>query len=618
MRAEDTTLYTYDLSPLLNAPTNTVAARQRAWDELQFLVSLQAQANRDKPRLYFYAVGNNGSIDRFWLHWLQEPHGWLSDLSIKPLNSFDSVVSTFRRCLKGVVVWDDRVPATANVAASIAGVKGLGILRYDPSVDSLYDRLVLKAGGPMLPVVTRLLHTNGSPMFTSHGKIEGTDLPSTGSAKDDAYLWAAEKYLRTGRCDPALLAYYPDAYWITSGSTVPLIQTLLVNEDYYIAHRGFFFDLSPWDDEAPNDDPSQPIGSDAKTLQTILRIAYDRLHSPKSTVPSGGTHQRSNGMIMVGGFPPWDQKYTDLTGGKHGGVATEWRYAEILSCYNAYMDADAASINPMANSSLFCHYPLAKVYPQCNLPTINSLKQSGLIQPNGKVALHHYIAIYVGDYDSSAWLYEKLPQLWTDPIRGQIPIAWAFNPNLDKRFPVGMAYIRQTATPNDTFIAGDSGAGYLNPGYLDPPRRWSDLPSGLEDWVKHCERAYHRWDIHCTGFIIDGNAPPMDSTTLQAYAHFSDGGFIAQKLPSYQGLVDGVPYLRMTADLNGTSQAAAEQIAQNIPGQDPSFQIYRTILWSPSGLKQLYEETARLRPDVRIVDTNTLMLLLKTYLNETR
>lgn len=609
------TIYTYDLTSLLSQPVSTIQEREHVWDELQFLVSLQAMANRQHPKLYFFAVGDNGSIDHFWFNWMTKPNQWLHDYKVVQLSNFHEVLSKFHGYLKGLVVWDGNVPATSNVAATISGVKGLAIVRYDPKEGSLFSALTNEASGPRLSVKEWLVNRDGSSMFTGKGDIPGTGIPSTGSAKDDAYIWAGLKYIKTGKCNPTVMGYYPDAFWIKSMSPVTLVRTLIVNQDYFMSHKAFFFDLSPWDDETPKDDPSQPVGSDARTLEYILRLAYDQLHgNSHEKYKNLADNKQASGMIMVGGFTPWDQKYTDFTGGKHGGVATEWRYAEILSCYNAYMDADAPGINAMANASFYCHYPLAKRYPQKNLSTLTSLKNEGLVQANGDVAPKVYVGIYVGDYDSSAWLYQRIPELWTDKVRGEIPIAWAFNPNLCLRFPVGMAYTRETATPNDTFTTGDSGAGYLNPGYLDPPRKWSDLPSGLKDWETHCERFYKRWDLRVTGFVIDGNAPPMDQATLKAYAHFSPGGFVAQKLPAYQGLVDGAPYLAMAADLDFSSEKAARFIAQNAPTQAPAFRVYRTILWSPSGLKKLYDDLESLRPDIKIVDLNTLMLLLKTHL----
>jgi hypothetical protein len=467
-------------------------------------------------------------------------------------------------------------------------------LRFDPRRDSLYYQLVEAVDGPRLEVKLRLLNTDGSPMFT--GK-------RSGSAKCDAMLWAVDRYLKTRKCDPQHLAYYPDAWWLAGKARVSPLNNLLCNHDYYIARRAFFFDLGPWDDEAPNDDPGQPPGTDAKTLLEVLAAAQIAAQA---------------GIIHVGGFTPWDQKYTDYTSGRHGGVPTEWRYAEILSCYNAYMDADAPGLHAMANASVFQHYPLAAHYPQKNLPTPAELETKGYLDSVGKVVARNFASIYVGDYDSAAWLYQRAPEIWDDPNRGKIPLGWAFNPALAQRFPVGLAHTRATATPNDTFVAGDSGFGYLNPGYLVPPRRWSGLPSGLGAWERLCTEGYRQWDLRITGFVIDGNAPPMSDAVQAAYARFSPGGVIAQKIPE-RSLVHGVPFLRMGTDLPDPQQGARLIVEAFPPGRrSPDFRIFRSILWTPTMHKQMFDAVRKQRPDIEFVEPYTLLELLRRRLLEER
>ena len=124
----------------------------------------------------------------------------------------------------------------------------------------------------------------------------------------------------------------------------------------------------------------------------------------------------------------------------------------------------------------------------------------------------------MGDYDAAAWLYQQLPSMWTDPRRGETPLSWAFNPNLCYRFPLGMAWARAHMTDQDFFVAGDSGAGYLNPGLLSPPRWHSDLPSGMDAWERHCQALFDQWDISVTGFVIDGFGPPLTEDGWDAYA----------------------------------------------------------------------------------------------------
>lgn len=579
----------YDLTHLDAVDTSSLEARRRAWDELHLVSAVQGLANREKPRLYVYWVGDRGGIDRYWMGRLREEGRWLHHSMEQPVANLDALLAQFRGCYQGLVVWDEAVPATSNVASTAAGAADLLPVRYDASPDSLYTKLTREA---KLPVVVSLVDKPDSPIRTLAAE--------TSSAKCRAYLWAVKEYLASGKCKPSKMGYYPDAFYLGGSVDVPLQRTLLSNHDYFIAQRGFIFDLMPWEDDVPRDDPSQAVGDDFRTLQAILKTAY------------AATQGRE--MIHMGGFVPWDHKYTDYTGEKYGGVATEWRLGEILSCYNGYMDADAPGLNAMANASFFQHFPLKAKYPQANIPTVDDLRKRGLIGSDDSVTSKAYVTVYVGDYDAAAWLYQRMPDLWDDPARGSIPLGWAFNPNLADRFPVGMDYTRETASPNDTFVCGDCGAGYLNPGYLTPPRRFSDLPSGLDLWEKHCTKYFQQWDLSLTGFVIDGFAPEMTPEAQKAYTRFSPRGVVTQyssKRPR-ESMIDGVPFLRMEADLDRKGDENAKLIAETAPAAT-SFSFYRTILWSPTRHKELFEAVRKLRPDVEFVEPHTLMALMKHH-----
>ena len=594
--ASPKTLCTYDLTYTLKLDRAKPDQCRKIWDDAHFVTSLQGIVNRKSPRLYvFFVGGEDGSIDRYWLRRMREPGEWLEKYEIKTLPDINALIRRFKGDINGLVVYDERVPATSNVASTIAAVGNLACARYDTSEGSLYHHLTedLK-----LPVKIRLLNADGSSMFTGKGTIPSSKTPSTGSAKCDAYIWAKEKYLDSGKCNPVKMGNYMDAYWIAhSGGYIP--NHTLSNHDYFIAQRGFFFDLGPWDDETPVDDPNQPLGTDVRTMQAIMRSAWEQVQGKK--------------MIHVGGFTPWDKKYTDHggAGGKHGGVPTEWRYSEVISCFNGYMDADALGLSAMANASVFMHYPLKAKYPQ-KLPTVAGLRAKGLITADGKVAPKSYVTIYVGDYDSAAWLYQRIPDLWDDPVRGQIPLGWAFNPNLADRFAVGMAYTRKTASPNDYFVAGDSGAGYLNPGHLQEPRRFSGLPSGVKTWTEHCKKYYNQWDLSVTGFVIDGYAPETNDEVKDAYTVFSRNGIVAQKIERW-GIYKGMPFIRMSDDLTQTPEQSAQRVLSRTSDQRPEFFIFRDILWSPANQKNLFD-AIKADPkgkDVQIVDPYTLFLLIK-------
>lgn len=88
----------------------------------------------------------------------------------------------------------------------------------------------------------------------------------TGSAKNDAYRWAIDNYLSKGLCDKHRLFICEDAYSTRQRGIVDYV----VVRDWAVKNAAFVFDLSPWGDEVPQDDPAQPIGTDLATYKAIL------------------------------------------------------------------------------------------------------------------------------------------------------------------------------------------------------------------------------------------------------------------------------------------------------------------------------------------------------------
>ncbi|HYG33573.1 MAG TPA: GxGYxYP domain-containing protein, partial [Clostridia bacterium] len=473
--AQPKQVYTFDARPLnqlnLQVPTNAV----RIWDTMHVLASLQGLVNRESPQLYLFYCSEFGvDTDQFWFDWFRGEDGWLKNSAIKPIPTLEETIKTFRKFFLGLVVYDPAVPATSILASTAAGCDDLLPVRYDPAPGSVFDLLVRQM---KLPVKLWLVNQDGTSKFTGQGRVPDIDEPSSGSAKIDAYRWAIKRYLASGRCTPGIAAYYIDAFWLQHPQAAGPTMHTLSNHDYFIARRAFFFDLSPWGDETPNDDPKQTLGLDRKVFLEVMRALHD---------------QAKGGVIKVGGFTPWPFKYTSHAQppGKHEGVPSEWEFGRLISQFNGYMEADAAGLSAMANASFSQHYPLAARYSQPNpKPTIRDWKASGHATAEGKVAKKLFVGHYVGDYDAPAWLYKAVPTFFPDRTRGQVPLGWAFDPNLADRAPQALVYAYRHATTNDFFIAGDSGAGYLNPRALTV-RPDSGLPSGLKVWTEHCRRYY--------------------------------------------------------------------------------------------------------------------------------
>jgi hypothetical protein len=581
-----------DMRYTLRADYRDSVAVVGVWDDLHTISALQGIVNRDKPRLYIEYIETNGrSIDAYWWNRYRSEGEWLYGRDTLRLQSVEEAVRYFQPLLKGVVAYDSNVASTSNVASSVAGVENLLPLRWDASPQSLYQRLI--SGKDAIEVQLWLVNTDGSSLFTGKGKIPGTDRISSGSQKCDPYLWLLERYMKTGRMDGRFAGYYQDQLWRKKPLAAPTNHHTLTNHDFFISRKGFFFDLSPWPDEA-TDEADQPTGTDYRTLCEMLKQAHTLRHGASP--------------CYIGGFPEWAYKYTKRTGGKHADVDTEWQFAELISRYMAFKDADAIGYGALANASFWQHFPLKKRYPQ-PWTSKKKLKQAHYLNNDATVdTTRNYVIIYVGDYDASSWVSQRTPDLWDNPHRGELPMMWCISPVLAERVPHVLHNFRVSASPNDYFAAADNGAGYLMPGVAEK----EGAPEDIDTWRRHCKKYYRKWGLSVTGFIIDGNGPAMGKKSLDAYRDFSRNGIVPQKC----NLIDnyrGMPVLRSDYDLvsNNPKEAAQVLVERMHLRKDIHFHWFRTILKSPEWYVSMIEEAKRLDPTIQLVDMPTFFELMK-------
>lgn len=592
----------YDLHYTLETDLSTPKGRNVAWDDVHVVSALQGIVNRDAPQLYVFFVDRDQlDIDKYWLNKYRRKGQWLYQKETVTYNTIEDLVSAYAGYIKGVVLYDERVPSTSNVASAVAGAEDLLPIRYDLDSESLYSRLVL--GGPRLKVKRRLINEDGSVMFTGSGVIPGTNRNSTGSIKNDPYIWYIENYMKTGKCNTEYAAYYLDQYWKQNpGATVRNHHTLS-NHDFFISKRAFFFDLSPWGDEPATDEPTQKVGTDLATLKEMLLLAYQQNKGEK--------------YCYIGGFPSWAFKYTKHAGGIHDDVPTEWEFLRLISAYNAFKDADAIAIGALANASFWQHFPLEERYSQPWV-THEELKQRGLLTEDGKVDVkgRNFLIFYVGDYDASSWVSQFTSLTWDDPNRGKVPMMWAISPVLQERVPHVLHNFRKTATKNDYFAAADNGAGYIMPGMLQEPRE-SGLPSGLETWGKHCKKYYKKWGLSITGFVIDGHAPGLNKEGLDCYASFSPNGIVPQKIAT--ALLHGnMPVIRADLDINdGDPKVAAKRIVERVKERSAlPFHWFRNILKQPTWYCEVMNEVKAQDDSIVLLDAPAFFELLRIYLKE--
>ncbi len=575
------TLYVYDLNY-----TSGLSAAQR-YDIRHAAVCIQGLANRQAPRVFL----NFFAGDAIWLTRLRESGGLCEGWPVRTLSTLDDLLTTFHPYINGVVLYDPdpntAVSSTSLAASTAAGIENAIALRKDTAAGSLYNKWVTDPLGPKLPVVIDL-----TGRFTGTGTIWQTVTPSTGSAKCDAYIWARQKYLDNGRCDPGVLSYTLDLWGLKLGVN---LEAQLSNLDYAISKRGFCFELSPWGDEKPNDDPNQPLGADRCTFLSILNACNQRT--------------RFGRMIKFIGFVNWPYKYTNHTGGSHGDVETEWETASLLTAYNAYKEADAAGQQWISNASFYAGLlpPMAdRRYVQNPAPTYADMQSRGLIDADGHVAGGNYVLIGLGDYDQASWtLYWLAGDRYNDPARGQATCNWGIDPNAVDRASVAMDYMYRHKTDKDFFVAWDSGAGYINPSQLAGKRSPSGYPSGVAIWRDHCKKYYRMFDYSITAWMLNGIAGGIGMSDWVNFAPFSGDGIGYDGAPADSILAENIPVLRRFP-----SDDFPPPIIKH-DNHSPNFAWYRTIIRRPSEIKTLEDSYANSALNHRFLDAYTFYYLLR-------
>lgn len=532
---------------------------REAYDESLAVACLQGIINRKSPQLY--VLSRKNTRPQYWLDIMRKDGRWLEGREQVPLTNLDALIKLAGKRIKGAVIWDPNVPASVNVATTVAGVEDGVVLSPE------YAERFLKAWG--LPVLTDL-----------RGRFTGAE---TGSKKNDAYRWAIREYLAKGRCSSKLLCLFEDSFTARAAGDIGYVLT----RDWAVRNRAFVFDLSPWGDEKPKDDPGQKLGLDLETYHLMLSETLRH---------SAGKH-----MTELTGFFAFS-KYANMPDHKstHEPVPTEWESVWLMSPYNCYQNTISSDC---FNQSLHSQAPRAP------------LKQDRTAK---KVTLENkaYICILMADYDSATPLYEFLPNHWHNAARGKIPFAWGINPNLLETYPDIISYFYSTASAADTFTADASAAGYMNPNRV--------RPEYLPLFVQHNRRFFREADMDIAPMVLDWDEP--SAAVKDAFGKFSPNGFatIVMDLHGKGGkspaphVWKGMPVMEL---LNDTCNfASAEQTAsamsnaiKNRGNKTPGFYFFRIVWVNPKNISDTLEALRKKRPDLNfeVLDPHTFCALFK-------
>jgi len=235
-----------------------------------------------------------------------------------------------------------------------------------------------------------------------------------------------------------------------------------------------------------------------------------------------------------------------------------------------------------------------------------------------------YISFTLSEGDNLQYMQERFLRLWRDPARGTLPIGWPIAPILLQAAPTMLEYYTRTATPNDEFIAGPSGIGYMYPSSWPREQLAAFLEASgrlmqqlnltslevLESNFGQNLALFFRALLKGSGMAL------IDRTLQQRYAQelrpygvrgiLSGGG---QDRACYS-VFSGVPVYQNLGIATSVNEAVSmiKEGAAGYAGRPILLNIY-VLAWkmTPSDLKQVAEQ---LGSDYEVVTPGTLLAML--------
>jgi hypothetical protein len=391
--------------------------------EKVLLLSLQGLANRAAPQLYVvHPPEFQWEITAPLFSFYERKHG----VKFTELKTADAALTKFAGSAKGYVVWDPAIPATMNVALTLAG---------------LDDALV---------VTPTLI-----PLAEKHGLKPIDDLRGRYTGQTDAQIYGDAVTRYWSRCSR-------DAIMLMGGHAGTVRQPAVA--DWGVRQKMFFHDLSA--------NPKHP-----EELALAQRLLGE-LH-PGATVFG------------------WHSYAKD----------TEEQWTTLLSGYGLKMEG----LHNLPNLSFNCQFSFTPGFKFTNTPHV---ARDAKLTADKKVYLSFVQSDSIGI------------GVWTKPGRGKLPFAWQVTMNWTKFSPAALEYFHESATPNDYFIGGLSGPGYMYPNHIPADRFPGLMKEARELMAVLDEHILEIMDNSAADGNV-GNADLTKETVDRYYAAFPDViGFI--------------------------------------------------------------------------------------------
>jgi hypothetical protein len=608
------------------------------------LATLQGIVNRAEPRIYLLENKEEGKFA--WLNELDVPY--------KVRDNYWDIFKSFKNEIKGIIVYDPKVPDSINVATSLAGLK---------------DAVV--ASPELVPKLTASPY-NLKVLDDLQGKFKD---------RIDAYTWQYE-HLWNQTTHRMLIGLSPDtSIRIPSGipSSFKTVAEETTQERDANNRKTYDMDLSAFlgkesvylrFEDAFTQDGWGPavhqviVKADGQTIAQFIPgtpeeepYLYDSQSSQLSS-GSGGHRFADNGRYFVYKFTPpagtkqltasvemWNQ--FKVSAGNEQPLSSElkepygflrdyavankamvfWLDANVpvqkalfekilsdvkpgtpyLGWFSNDVEGEFSGVEMTSNHGV---YVLAADWFS-NLTVFSGTKVKSSAPKAVKAPKLEnkiYVTYTFSEGDNFQYNQHRMRIIWDDPNRGKVPINWTSSPLLYDGAPAILDYYRMTVTENDLLIAGPSGAGYFYPDAW-PENTFSDFLKRSYSYLKKTGMT-----IPYVLNRVEGNNVPLSESKAAAYKkeYDANGLFLSWEDRYGVELVNGnlpVSTIRGISTVQDGKNILAEAKAK-WDGKSPLFVSLGLLAWSmtPSDVVQL---TDSLGPEYKVVRADHYFSLIR-------
>lgn len=222
-----------------------------------------------------------------------------------------------------------------------------------------------------------------------------------------------------------------------------------------------------------------------------------------------------------------------------------------------------------------------------------------------------YVAFILSDGDNLQFVEHGLRKIWSDSLRGSVPLGWTISPAMKDAMPGALNYYYDSATDNDNLISGPSGLGYIYPNFYPNDDR-------LADYIERTE-AYNKATRIRVTTIWNTITGGIDDNVGELYAFYAPSllGLTAQNtggpLSVYNNSLPGKPLsCNYCWDVDNMSSHIATA-SEDWDGTEPRFVIIQSQPWrgaTPATFKAVADG---LSADHQVVRPDHLFQLLREH-----